>query len=604
MDTDDEDRFPGLEPWPGRRFAEEGVAYVLKGRRVGLKGKFNVDLCTCEQYGVKACLRFLTPGVPTRTGLSALCDHRIAARAAWDAQPKPLPEFHCRIDKDLYCVKDGIVGMRRGDVFRSLCPCAPDPTEGCMKLVRPSYGHTFAQGCPTCTNGECSTPTCTAPLHTQKLCEKCDNIRLYGECEWCEGGLRKDGSCRNCELTNGAAKKRLTGIAQCVANVEEGVDPNARLGYTELGVSNGHMRYKDVAASEKGVPYWRAHKPDYAPRRSLFTKCGTWNPVCTHVEDGVLCGQAAQPVDGGPVACIKHGGGVRCIGTELNGKREACPFGLCADKHGKGKYGPHCVRCFCRQNPDADLAKVARANYMAKEQEVRKVLEEAFPEYRWHFNGGYAVGVLKRPDARTRRGDRVILVEVDEFSHKYYACGKERERERLFFEYAEPGVTVVMVRFNPDGYTDVQGRTFPSCFRKSGKTEKEKQKARELGLPESMSRDLVSLDPKQSREWKRRMDGLVHWVRVFTDPESPDYIEIVPEPLDGRCIFIQELFYDKAPTEAERRARLEGLARGKRKRAEAQAAARAVASKPSEAGSSSDHARQPPRNYTQTTLSF
>ena len=305
---------------------------------------------------------------------------------------------------------------------------------------------------------------------------------------------------------------------------------------------------------------------DYAARVVLKAGGGKggfrWESCCTHVgDDGTLCAQLAQAIPGGPVKCVQHGGGHRCVGFTLAGSNpEPCPYDISIQNNGKGKYGDHCVKCFCATYPNTDLAATARQNYQAKEQEVRLVLERAFPQYRWTFDRAFAVGVRKRPDAKVVVGDRVVIVEVDELSHRFYGCHKERERERIFLEHVGKGQVVALVRFNPDKYVDpLTGKTTPSCFYKTGE------------------KDLVKLNPKQAAQWKHRCDTLIAWVRSILDPTSDTYCETVPEPESDRCLFSEELFYDAPITEKARRARIDDMQRAqqarKKRKAEAEAAA-------------------------------
>ena len=60
---------------------------------------------------------------------------------------------------------------------------------------------------------------------------------------------------------------------------------------------------------------------------------------------------------------------------------------------------------------------------------------------------------------------------------------------------------VVLLRLNPDGYTDEHGKHFPPCFKlsKSGK---------------------VTVDPAQQKQWGGRLANLGERVRFFLDPSN------------------------------------------------------------------------------------
>jgi len=212
-------------------------------------------------------------------------------------------------------------------------------------------------------------------------------------------------------------------------------------------------------------------------------------------------------------------------------------------------YDGLCVTCFCAAFPNEPRAINAKKYHKAREQEVVSVLKAAFPDRAWTLDKGFAKGVLQRPDMRINASRRrIVLVEVDEDSHRSYSCSKERAREGVFFANAPLGATIVMLRFNPDGITDYDGVKHPSCFRFNSMT------------------GTVIVDPKQRKQWDARCIELIAAVANYLDPQTE-----VPPPEAGRVIFSQELFYDNisgAPDgDAERaQARLRALGK-QRKRA-------------------------------------
>ena len=189
------------------------------------------------------------------------------------------------------------------------------------------------------------------------------------------------------------------------------------------------------------------------------------------------------------------------------------------------RYDNHCPRCFVSKHANSTdptlrerVKNVGRA-FRAREMAVRNFLERAFPEYRWTFDRRFT-GELVRPDARAFVADRVIIVEVDEDSHRSYMCQTERDREGKIVEYAGKR-GVVLLRFNPDAYTREDGTRVPSCFK------------------ESKLKNSVTVDPEQQAQWDARLDYLATAIRMWADPE-----EVVPEPQEGRPVFTHELYYD------------------------------------------------------------
>jgi hypothetical protein len=189
-----------------------------------------------------------------------------------------------------------------------------------------------------------------------------------------------------------------------------------------------------------------------------------------------------------------------------------------------------------------------------REHTTTDELKKHFPDYNWMFDKTFShrtflVGVSTRfrPDARTTQGDRVIIIEIDEQSHRGYLCAKEREREESFVKQNR-NKTVVMIRFNPDEYTDYKGVRHPSCFTRATK-----------------EREVPHVPPKRKADWDTRIRELVDTVRNVLDPKFP-----LPPKQPDRPLLICELFYDDVMATPEDRRVAKALAAsktiGKRKR--------------------------------------
>jgi hypothetical protein len=223
--------------------------------------------------------------------------------------------------------------------------------------------------------------------------------------------------------------------------------------------------------------------------------------------------------------CIQHGGGYRCL-------YDLCPYNVSVKRN--NVYDGYCVRCFCSLNKNDERAIKARGYIHAKEQEVKKHLQDSFPQYLWTFDKVYNDSTGKnrmvgrfRPDARTTCEDRVLIVEVDEDSHGSYMCSKEREREESFVAQAGQK-TVVLIRFNPDKYVDFDGKTHPSCFKMS------KEEC------------IVSVNPTQKTQWAKRIEALKATISYILNPTH----ELPPNLEDRPCLTI-ELFYDNISDQPE-----------------------------------------------------
>ena len=165
-----------------------------------------------------------------------------------------------------------------------------------------------------------------------------------------------------------------------------------------------------------------------------------------------------------------------------------------------------------------------------KDTFVRQFLESEFEDYKWTFDRAFAVGTLKSPDARLAIGKtHIVIVEVDQESYDVYDCSLARAREKIFKESAPKGATVVLIRFNPDAYTDVAtGNRIPSCFRYS------------------QEKSCVTVDPSWQEQWETRISVLRSWIQHFIDfpPCMVCDEDGEEEDLRYKYVFPVELFYD------------------------------------------------------------
>lgn len=177
---------------------------------------------------------------------------------------------------------------------------------------------------------------------------------------------------------------------------------------------------------------------------------------------------------------------------------------------------------------------------MAKELSAGEFLVKAFGEYIWTFNktwkGRQSFTSRRRPDAHTGVFGRVVIVEVDEHSHATYECEKERAREEAFVRSARSADReLVMIRINPDGYTDEAGKYHPTCFRYNATSFQ------------------TTVDPKHRTQWQTRLEKLSETVAYYLDTSNR-----LPAPQFGRPCYTVELFYaDVAGNAAKKRSRAE-----------------------------------------------
>jgi len=176
------------------------------------------------------------------------------------------------------------------------------------------------------------------------------------------------------------------------------------------------------------------------------------------------------------------------------------------------RYDGYCMRCFIHDPANAD--KPVFRNYKTKEIDVVQRVKSVFPDVSWIHDKKVENGCSKRrPDLFLDMGSHVIVVEIDEYQHRDYdpSCVNKRLMELSKDVGHRP---LVVIRFNPDDYTNEDGTRVPSCWG-----------ATAIGH--------VRVRPCKKEEWTRRVDALNDEIRFWTTHEVGKTVEVV------------QLFYDK-----------------------------------------------------------
>jgi hypothetical protein len=185
-----------------------------------------------------------------------------------------------------------------------------------------------------------------------------------------------------------------------------------------------------------------------------------------------------------------------------------CLTPFCQIRAENKNYEGYCLRCFIHTFPD----KPTTRNYKTKEKAVSDFVLEQIPEVDWVSDKRVPDGCSKRrPDLLADLGDQVVIVEVDENQHEDYDCSCENKR---LMELSQDlgHRPLVLIRFNPDSYTDKEGNKIKSCW-----------KINKLGIC------CVESDKK----WKARLDILKETVKYWLESRTDKTIEVV------------HLFYDE-----------------------------------------------------------
>jgi hypothetical protein len=218
----------------------------------------------------------------------------------------------------------------------------------------------------------------------------------------------------------------------------------------------------------------------------------------------------------------------RCAAHKLEGMEDVvskrCAHEGCTTSASNTNYKGFCLRCFVYLHPDQ---KVAR-NYKIKERHVIDALAAVdlglpagvVPACDKRVDGTGGCGSLRRPDWLVDLGSHSLIVEVDEEQHIGYDTTCETKRlMQLFGDLGDR--PLVVLRFNPDAYTDAGGRRVASPF---------KHHAR-LGVP------VVA----RHAEWDARVSRLVdvvrgHVARGLRDGAPSREVTVEPLFFDGTTL--------------------------------------------------------------------
>lgn len=124
-------------------------------------------------------------------------------------------------------------------------------------------------------------------------------------------------------------------------------------------------------------------------------------------------------------------------------------------------YGDLCFRCHVLTHPDDPIIRA----YKVKERHVADFIRKHYDKVIYiHYDKKIAEGCsLRRPDILIDMGDYVIIIEIDENQHRRYDDFCEEVRINEIYTDLQDRM-LVLLRFNPDGYTDENGEIHPSSF--------------------------------------------------------------------------------------------------------------------------------------------
>lgn len=231
-------------------------------------------------------------------------------------------------------------------------------------------------------------------------------------------------------------------------------------------------------------------------RRERCIKCNG-SGVCPHMKIKANCKDCL-----GTNICLHLKRKVLC---KVCGGSSLCKSEWC-ETSGNKKYEGYCLPCFVNNPENQD--KPIIINYKTKEKEVVEFVKKEFSNYIWIHDKKIQDGCSKRrPDLLLDMGSHIVIIEVDENKHNDYDCSCENKR---LMQLSQDVLhrPIIFIRFNPDGYKDIDEKSYTSCWRLN-----------KLGI--------LSIPKTRQDEWNTRLDRLKEQIQYWIDNPTEKTIEIV-----------------------------------------------------------------------------
>lgn len=168
------------------------------------------------------------------------------------------------------------------------------------------------------------------------------------------------------------------------------------------------------------------------------------------------------------------------------------------------KYNGYCFRCYVHLFPDEPLSR----NYKNKESSVCEYINSEFPDLNIICDRVIQFGVSRRrPDMRIHKDTYNIIIEVDENQHNDYEEICENKRLMEIFSDLK-NKNLVVIRFNPDDYIDVNYEKVMSCWTYN-------------------RQGVVVIKQNKKDEWKQRLNKLKETLDYYLHNAPTKELEIV-----------------------------------------------------------------------------
>ena len=185
-------------------------------------------------------------------------------------------------------------------------------------------------------------------------------------------------------------------------------------------------------------------------------------------------------------------------------KTPSCPT-LVSNKYYKG----YCSPCFYNEFPEHKKVRY----HKIKENKVANYIKINFPDYDWQIDKKIIGGKsLRRPDICLNLTEYYIIIEIDEYQHKKY--GQEYDDMRNFDLLSDVNnKPIVLIRFNPDTYIDINKKKKLSCF--------------------TVDLETGSLKIKNEVHWEKRLETLKSNVAYWLNKKSNIELTTISLFFDG-----------------------------------------------------------------------
>jgi hypothetical protein len=184
-----------------------------------------------------------------------------------------------------------------------------------------------------------------------------------------------------------------------------------------------------------------------------------------------------------------------CDGSDL------CKTPMCNTIAKIKKYNGYCLNCFIHLFPDEPNSR----NYKTKEKEVVDTILKLFPNLTWITDKKVQDGCSRRrPDLLVDMGTHIVIVEIDENSHKNYDCSCENKRIMELSQDLNHR-PIIFIRFNPDEYMKDE-KIIKSCW-----------KINKNGI----------LQINDKKEWNERINALKTQIQYWIHNKTEKTVEVI-----------------------------------------------------------------------------